>query len=148
MTKRPNPPAAPPSPAHWQPGFTLIELMIAITIGLVMMVALLALFANSSRSNNEIAKMNGLIENGRFAIQLLQSDLAVAGFWGTYLPQFSDLSPTSTPPMTYPRQPPSPARVRPMIGTMSPPQSTNATSSASRSRLTTTKRPRRFAPVS
>ncbi|WP_295383972.1 PilW family protein [uncultured Thiodictyon sp.] len=108
MTERANPVSAPPPPAGWRPGFTLIELMIAIAIGLAMMLALLALFASSSRSNNEISKMNGLIENGRFAIQLLQSDLAVAGFWGTYLPQFSDLSPTSTPPDDVPMGVPDP----------------------------------------
>lgn len=71
--------------------------MIALTIGLVMMVALIALFANSSRGNNELAKMNSLIENGRFAMQLLQNDLVMAGFLGTFLPDFNDLYLTTAP---------------------------------------------------
>lgn len=67
---------------HWQKAFTLIELMIAMTIGLVLLGALLAVFVNQSRANREMAKMNMLIENGRFAIQLLENDLVHAGYWG------------------------------------------------------------------
>jgi type IV pilus assembly protein PilW len=71
--------------------------MIAIVIGLVMLVALLTLFINTSRSNSEMAKMNSLIDNGRFAMQLLETDIAHAGFWGTHLPQFNDLTATTAP---------------------------------------------------
>ncbi|MES2500709.1 MAG: PilW family protein [Pseudomonadota bacterium] len=65
-----------------QSGFSLIELMVAITIGLIMMVALGTLFLNITRSNSEMAKTNLQIENGRFAMQILQSDAIHAGFWG------------------------------------------------------------------
>lgn len=71
-------------------GLSLIELMIAIALGMVVVGALLALFLNVTRTNNEMAKMNRQIENGRFAIQLLQSDLVHAGFWGDFIPQFED----------------------------------------------------------
>jgi type IV pilus assembly protein PilW len=40
-------------------GLSLIELMIAIAIGMVIVAALLALFVNVTRTNNEMAKMNG-----------------------------------------------------------------------------------------
>lgn len=63
-------------------GFTLVELMIAMVIGLLLVAALLAVFLNVSRTNREMAKSNILIENGRFAIQLLQNDLVHAGYWG------------------------------------------------------------------
>ncbi|MFO7704024.1 MAG: PilW family protein [Halopseudomonas sp.] len=69
-----------------QRGFTLVELMVSITIGMLIVAALLALFVNVSRTNNEMAKANRQIENGRFAIQLLQNDLAHAGFWGNARP--------------------------------------------------------------
>ncbi len=62
-------------------GFTLIEFMIAITLGLLVVFALVLLYVNLSRTNTEMAKTNRLIENGRFAIQVLQSDVAHAGFW-------------------------------------------------------------------
>lgn len=78
----------------WHPGkvrgLSLIELMIAIGLGMVVVGALLALFVNVTRANNEMSKMNRQIENGRFAIQIMQSDLAHAGFWGDYIPEFED----------------------------------------------------------
>lgn len=76
-----------PRHAH---GLSLIELMISIAIGMVVVGALLALFLNVTRTNNEMAKMNRQIENGRFAVQLLQDDIVHAGFWGDFVPQFED----------------------------------------------------------
>ncbi len=64
--------------------------MISITIGLVIIAALVALFMGTSRNNREMATANSVIENGRFAIQLLESDVVHAGFWGTFVPQFDD----------------------------------------------------------
>jgi prepilin-type N-terminal cleavage/methylation domain-containing protein len=78
-------------------GFTLVELMISMTISLLILAALVGMFVNTSRNNNEMQKMNGVIENGRFAVQLLQNDLAHAGYWGGYVPQFDDLSSTAVP---------------------------------------------------
>jgi type IV pilus assembly protein PilW len=69
-----------------QSGLSLIELMIAITLGMLVVAALVALFINISRSNSELAKSNAQIENGRFAIQLLQNNLVHAGFWGELRP--------------------------------------------------------------
>jgi len=71
---------------HPQRGFSLIELMIALTIGMLIMAALGALLLSITRNNSELAKANAQIENGRFAIQLLQSDLVHAGFWGELRP--------------------------------------------------------------
>jgi type IV pilus assembly protein PilW len=81
-------------------GFNLIELMIAITISLLIMLALITVFVNLSRSNAEMARTNSQIENGRSAIQLLQNDLTHAGFWGGYVPQYDDLSSYGTPSPT------------------------------------------------
>jgi type IV pilus assembly protein PilW len=65
-----------------QRGVSLIELMISITLGMLIVAALLALYLNITRTNNEMAKTNRQIENGRFAIQVLQNDLLHAGYWG------------------------------------------------------------------
>ena len=81
----------------YQRGFSLIELMIAITIGLIITAVLGALFLNINRTNEEMAKANSQIENGRFAMQLLQTDIVHAGFWGDYVPQFDNLTYTSAP---------------------------------------------------
>lgn len=80
-----------------QRGFTLIELMISLTLGLLLMTALIAVFVNVSRTNTEMVKTNGLIENGRFAIDILQEDIEHSGFWGGYVPQFDDFSSAAIP---------------------------------------------------
>jgi len=80
-----------------QLGLSLVELMIGITLGMLVMAALLALFLNITRNNAELAKTNRQIENGRFAIQVLQDDLAHAGFWGAFVPHFDDLTARGEP---------------------------------------------------
>lgn len=80
-----------------QCGFTMIELMIAIVIGMLIMLALIALFVNITRTNSEMAKTNAQIENGRFAMQLLAGDIVHGGYWGGYVPQFDDMTITGVP---------------------------------------------------
>lgn len=75
-----------------QQGFSLIELMVAITISLLIFAAVLRLFLDIGRTNDELAKTNEQIENGRFTIQLLQLDLMHAGFWDGYIPDFDNPS--------------------------------------------------------
>jgi type IV pilus assembly protein PilW len=75
--------------------------MVSITTGLVILAALVALLVNTSRSNRELARMDGVIENGRLTIQLLEHDVAHAGFWGSFVPEYddqtTDLVPTDVP---------------------------------------------------
>jgi Tfp pilus assembly protein PilW len=78
---------------------SLVELMISIAIGLIIMLALITVYVNITRSNAEMAKTNSQIENGRFAMQVLHEDLVHAGFWGGHVPQFDDLSAYSITPM-------------------------------------------------
>jgi type IV pilus assembly protein PilW len=80
-----------------QSGFSMIELMVSVTISLLILVALCAMLVNVSRTNGEMAKSNSQIENGRFAVQVLESDMAHAGFWGTFVPQFDDVNWLSLP---------------------------------------------------
>ncbi|MDO9143886.1 PilW family protein [Rhodoferax sp.] len=89
-----------------QAGFTLVELMVSMAIGLLIVLALITLLINVNRNNSEMAKTNSQIENGRFAIQLIQNDLVHAGFWGGFVPQFDDLTfetvPNDAPSATVP----------------------------------------------
>lgn len=78
-------------------GFTIVELMIAMTISLVVLAALVGFFVNTSKSSREMSKTNSMIDNGRFVIQLLQADLEHGGFWAGYLPQFDDLTSSVAP---------------------------------------------------
>lgn len=62
-------------------GFSLVELMVGIAVGLILVAGLALLFANSSRSGNELEKSIRQIENGRYAVEVLNDDLALAGFY-------------------------------------------------------------------
>ena len=63
-------------------GLSLVELMIAIALGMIVMAALATIFANSSRGREELERNSRQIENGRFALQLIADDLRSAGFYG------------------------------------------------------------------
>jgi type IV pilus assembly protein PilW len=78
-------------------GFNLVEIMVAIAIGLLLMLALTTLFVNITSTNKEMANTNSQIENARFSMQVLEADVQHAGFWGDYLPEFEDLTMTSAP---------------------------------------------------
>lgn len=70
--------------ARRQRGFSLIELMIAITIGLIILSGMSALFVTSSNSTRELVKSAQQLENGRFAIETLRQDLMLAGYYGRF----------------------------------------------------------------
>lgn len=69
-----------------QRGFSLTELMVAATIGLIILAGMTTLFVNNSRAQAEVEKANRQVENGRFAIQTLAADLRNAGFYGEFDP--------------------------------------------------------------
>lgn len=63
-------------------GLTLVELMVGLAIGMVLVAGLALMFANTSQSGNELNKSIRQIENGRYAVQLLEDDIVHAGFYG------------------------------------------------------------------
>jgi type IV pilus assembly protein PilW len=69
-----------------QLGLSLIELMISITIGLLILVALSTLFINQSKARVELDKSNRMIDNGRYALDLLSDNLRLAGYYGEFVP--------------------------------------------------------------
>jgi type IV pilus assembly protein PilW len=80
-----------------QAGLSLVELMVAMTISLLILAALVAMFTNTSRSNREFARANSMIESGRLAIQVLEADVIHAGYWGTYVAAFDDQTAEGVP---------------------------------------------------
>jgi len=62
-----------------QEGFSLIELMIAMVIGLIILLGLVSLFTSSSALNRAQTGMSVLQENGRYAISRLKTDIESAG---------------------------------------------------------------------
>ena len=70
------------SARHAHGGFTLVEIMIAVLIGLVLTGGLLQLLASTKqtyRFNEALARTQ---ENGRFALEILNRDIRMAGFTG------------------------------------------------------------------
>jgi len=63
-------------------GFSLVELMVAIALGLLILTAMVLVFTNANSTRAEIDRNNRQIENGRYAIELLRDDVQLAGFYG------------------------------------------------------------------
>jgi type IV pilus assembly protein PilW len=63
-------------------GLSLVELMIAVALGLLVLSGVVAVFVNSSTARNEIDRSSRQIENGRYASEILTEDLRLAGFYG------------------------------------------------------------------
>lgn len=87
-----------------QQGLSIIELMIAMTIGLLIMAGLANLFVQSRQSfrqDNLIARMQ---EDARFAMNQLSNDISMAGFFGPMVPnQIGNLGgvPAAAPFLNY-----------------------------------------------
>ena len=74
-----------------QRGFSLVEFMIAITLGLFLVAGLVYLIAETSRSRAEMERSSRQIENGRYALDRIAEDLRHAGFYSEFfLPPMTD----------------------------------------------------------
>lgn len=61
---------------------SLIELMISLTIGLIITLAIATIFLTTKRSNKENTETTAMQENARFAMESLAEDIRHAGFFG------------------------------------------------------------------
>lgn len=79
-------------------GFTLVELMVALTLSLFLMISLIGLIVSTVTSRSELDKSSRQIENGRYAIELLTNDIQHAGFVGqTTSRSFNTVVPVACP---------------------------------------------------
>lgn len=60
-------------------GFSLIEIMIALTLGLLLSIGIMSLFNSTSRTNKLQDALARLQENGRFAVSQMERDLRMLG---------------------------------------------------------------------
>jgi len=67
-----------------QAGLSLIELMVSLTLGLLVLSGVLTAFFNTSAARNEVERTSRQIENGRYAVDLISTDLRLAGFFGEF----------------------------------------------------------------
>jgi type IV pilus assembly protein PilW len=69
-----------------QRGLTLIELMLAVTLGFLVSAVVLSLYINTGRSLAQNERYAWMQENARFALKALSEDLSMADFWGRVIP--------------------------------------------------------------
>ena len=62
-----------------QKGFTLIEVLVAVALGLLLSIGILSLFSGTSKTNKIQDGLARLQENGRFAVSRIESDLRMSG---------------------------------------------------------------------
>lgn len=67
-----------------QQGLTLVELMIALSVGLVLFAGVLTVFVGMRTTTAETSSYGELQENGRFAISVITEDLLRQSFWGDF----------------------------------------------------------------
>jgi type IV pilus assembly protein PilW len=87
-----------PGRAHPSRGFSLVELMVAIVLGLFLLIGLISLLVSNVRNRSELDKSVRQIENGRYAVQQLSEDFQHAGYFGApALTDFAAVLPTACP---------------------------------------------------
>ena len=67
-----------------QSGFTLIEIFIALAIGLSLMAGVMSVFVGMKTTTVETSSFGELQENGRFAMSLITEDLLRQNLWGDF----------------------------------------------------------------
>ncbi len=65
-----------------QAGFSLVELMVAIVLGLILMTGVINVYIDSKRNYSYEDEQARLQENGRFALNFIKRELQHAGFFG------------------------------------------------------------------
>jgi type IV pilus assembly protein PilW len=61
-----------------QTGFSLVELMVGLVIGLLVSAIIITVFTQSKKSYSQDEEISQLQENGRYALQLLTRELSMA----------------------------------------------------------------------
>jgi len=80
-----------------QGGFTLIEMMISITIGLAILAGLVGVLATNSSNSRTNDRTSELMTNGRYALNSMKQELREAGFRGYTWAEPSPPSPWTAP---------------------------------------------------
>ncbi|MBT7374739.1 MAG: hypothetical protein HN817_02285, partial [Porticoccaceae bacterium] len=65
-----------------QSGFSIVELLIAVALGILLSWAILDVTLTASRTSREVELTSEMVENGRYLSQLLNSEIRLAGFYG------------------------------------------------------------------
>lgn len=69
---------------HRQRGMTLIEMMVAMAIGVFLTWGAIEVYVQSKRNYGTSESVARLQENARFALETLEPDIRLAGYWGLH----------------------------------------------------------------
>lgn len=69
-------------PLARQRGLSLVELMVAMTLTLLLLTAMAALYFQTSRTRNAFVESGEQMENGRYALDIMSREIELAGFFG------------------------------------------------------------------
>lgn len=67
-------------------GLTLVELLVGMSMGLVIVGAMAALYVRTSQSSRQLEALARLQENARYAFEIMGYDIRMAGNTGCYVP--------------------------------------------------------------
>lgn len=79
--------------SYIQGGFGLVELMIAMSIGLLLLGGVLQIFSNTVHSDAESLLTSRLQHELRTTMAIMQNDIRRAGYWANSLPTFGANNP-------------------------------------------------------
>src|SRR3569833_2853237 len=70
------------SARHRQQGLTLVELMVAITIGLILTAGIIQNFVSSNQTYRVEVSLSRLQESARLALEFISNDIRMTSYWG------------------------------------------------------------------
>lgn len=73
---------APGNGAGTMAGFSIVELMVAVTISTLLLMGVVALFVSSRASYETTERLSRIQENGRYALDQFMNDVRAAGYQG------------------------------------------------------------------
>ena len=68
-------------PVHSQKGWTLVELMVGVTIGLLLLAGITQIYTAAKHSYDVQSSLAEMQDVGRYAIDVLTHDIHMAGYW-------------------------------------------------------------------
>lgn len=67
---------------RWHAGIGLIEIMIALLLGVIIMLGVTEIATNNSKTRYELQRSARQIEDAAYALRLIESDLTNSAYWG------------------------------------------------------------------
>ena len=85
-------------PRRLTTGFTIVEMMVALTVGAILMLGIVQLFSSNKQAFRIQEGASVMNENARYALNMLQYDLRMADHWGGIEPADVDVDLTGGAP--------------------------------------------------